>query len=132
MEAKLRQVQPAMVESWMLQDHGSRDSLVIQATEKSQANQGAKSFVQGKKTQEGNKYQGDLGEIKKLFEEVRSYLDNLSIQLSFDIHDKTGEMVVQVLDRETGELIRQMPSDELLDLQEKLKELRGVLFDRKA
>ena len=136
MEAKLREVQPLTAESWIRQNHDFTESPLIQPPVKSDANQSAKGFGNGKKAQHGNVAQavaqGDPGRIRKLVDEVQDYLDNLNIKLSFDIHEKTGDMVVKVLDRETGDLIRQLPSEDLLDLKAKLNELRGVLFHQKA
>lgn len=49
-----------------------------------------------------------------LFKAVRR---NLEIQ----VHKETDEMVVKVVDSETGELIRQVPSEEMLKFLETLK-----------
>jgi flagellar protein FlaG len=132
MEARLREVQPVAVDTWIRQDHGAMNTPLVQPPVKAEGNQAAKSFGQGRKAQEGSTTQGDPGKTQKLVEEVQSYLDNINIQLSFDIHDETGEMVVQVLERETGDLIRQIPPEDLLDLKDKLSELRGVLFHQKV
>ncbi len=132
MEAKLREIQPLTAESWVRQNHDLTESPLIQPPVKPDANQNAKGFSNGKKAQDGNMAQEDPGKTRKLMEEVQDYLDNLNIQLSFDVHEKTGEMVVQVLDRETGDLIRQLPPENLLDLKDKLNELRGVLFHQRA
>jgi flagellar protein FlaG len=132
MEAKLREIQPMTAETWLRQNHELTESPLIQPPVKPDANQSAKGFSNGKKAQDGQAAQGDTGKTRKLVEEVQDYLDNLSIQLSFDIHEKTGDMVVQVLDRETGDLIRQLPPEDLLDLKDKLSELRGVLFHQRA
>jgi flagellar protein FlaG len=63
---------------------------------------------------------------------VQSYLADLNTRLSFEVYDKTGELVVKVINRDTQEVIRQIPSEELLRLHDKLEELRGVLFNDKA
>ncbi len=132
MEAKLREIQPLTLESWVRQNHDLVESPLIQPPVKPDENQTTKGFSNGRKAQDGNMAQEDLGKTRKLMEEVQDYLDNLNIQLSFDVHEKTGEMVVQVLDRETGDLIRQLPPENLLDLKDKLNELRGVLFHQRA
>ena len=41
----------------------------------------------------------------------------------------TDELVVKITDRETDEVIRQIPSEELLELSRHLEELRGNLVD---
>jgi flagellar protein FlaG len=132
MEARLREIQPLSAESWVRQNHEMPESPLVQPPVKSDPNQSAKGFKSGRKAQDGNMAQEDPAQARKLMAEVQDYLDNLNIQLSFDVHEKTGEMVVQVLDRESGELIRQLPPENLLDLKDKLNELRGVLFHQRA
>ena len=45
-------------------------------------------------------------------------------------HDKdTGTFVYRSIDAETGEVIRQWPSDEILKLRESVRELEGMLVD---
>ena len=45
--------------------------------------------------------------------------------LSFSIHDKTGDMVVRIIDRESKEVIRQIPAEEMLRIAEFLLETEG-------
>ncbi len=71
----------------------------------------------------------DPEKARGLVDEVQSYLENINIQLSFKVHEETGETIVQVTNKETGEVIRQIPPEDLLKLREKLEELRGVLFN---
>jgi flagellar protein FlaG len=71
-------------------------------------------------------------QTRELVESVQNYLADLNTNLSFEIHEKTGELVVKVVDQNTREVIRQIPSEDLLKLRDKLEELRGVLFSGKA
>jgi flagellar protein FlaG len=72
-----------------------------------------------------------MEETKKLAEEIQKYLSEVNVSLSFDVDDKTHDIVVKVINRETGKLIRQIPPEELLKLRQKLEELVGVLLNRK-
>jgi flagellar protein FlaG len=46
--------------------------------------------------------------------------------------DKVAEeMVVKVTHKKSGELIRQIPSEDVIRLRQKLEELTGLLFDEK-
>jgi flagellar protein FlaG len=137
MEAKLRHVQPAMVESWMRQDYGTIDPPLVQPAVISEKNQAAQAPGSEKKTPERHTGKGDRGETGKpldgkLLEEVQSYLDSFNIQLSFSVHYKTRDTVVEVIDSRTGEVIRQIPSEELLQLKDKMNDLRGLIFDQKG
>jgi len=49
--------------------------------------------------------------------------------LEFSIEEDTGTVLVKVLDKETGKVIRQMPPDELIALQEQMDKTRGTLFN---
>ena len=71
-------------------------------------------------------------EVQEVVEDVQQYLQQLNIRLSFKLHDKTGDLVVRVLDKDTGEVIRQIPPEEMLKLREKLEELTGVLLNGKV
>lgn len=44
---------------------------------------------------------------------------------SFSIHEKTGEVVVRIIDRESKEVIRQIPAEEMLRIAEHLQTLEG-------
>jgi flagellar protein FlaG len=45
--------------------------------------------------------------------------------LNFQIDDTTKHIVIKVVDSETGELIRQIPTAEMLDFMKRMKELEG-------
>lgn len=52
--------------------------------------------------------------------------------LNFSIDESTGRMVVKVTDSSSGEVIRQMPTEEALRLAESLDEMRSLLFEARA
>ena len=55
---------------------------------------------------------------------------NNSVQLSLD--SGSGRAVVRVIDSETGQLIRQIPSEEALELRQALDRIAGLLIRRTA
>ncbi|MFH1019042.1 MAG: flagellar protein FlaG [Pseudomonadota bacterium] len=72
-------------------------------------------------------------EVAKAVEEMQQRLDTLgNTRLNFRVVEKPNEVVVQVTDRTSGELVRQFPSEEALKLRVKLQELTGLLFDEQA
>lgn len=68
---------------------------------------------------------GALSKLKSKFQEDHRNLD-------FSIDDSTGEVVVKVLDGESGKLIRQMPSEEVLKLAKQLDDMRSLMFKAEA
>ncbi|MCG8473561.1 MAG: flagellar protein FlaG [Desulfobacterales bacterium] len=55
-----------------------------------------------------------------------------SVALSFSRHEGTGRTMVRVLNRDTQELIREIPSEKVLDIASKIGEMVGLLFDEKV
>ncbi|MBO9607980.1 MAG: flagellar protein FlaG [Paenibacillaceae bacterium] len=50
----------------------------------------------------------------------------------FSVHEKTKQIVVKVLDKDTGEVIREIPPEKNLDLLAKLWEMAGILVDKRG
>lgn len=53
-------------------------------------------------------------------------------RLQFDIHEDTGRTMVRVVDRETDEVIREIPPEEVLDVVARINEMLGLLVDERA
>lgn len=56
----------------------------------------------------------------------------LQRNLNFSVDDSSGRMMVRVTDASSGEMIRQMPTEEALRLVESLDEIRSLLFEAQA
>ena len=69
-------------------------------------------------------------EIKELAQTLNEYMDGLQTDLGFFMHEKLNhQVIVQIKNRKTDELIKQIPSEELVMIKEKMAELTGLLFD---
>lgn len=49
----------------------------------------------------------------------------------FSYHDETNRVSIKVMDKETNEVIREIPSEEALELVQKMWEMAGILVDEK-
>jgi flagellar protein FlaG len=58
--------------------------------------------------------------------------DNNITQLKFEIHKGTGSIMVKVIDTSTDEVIREIPSEKLLDYAAGMRKLEGVIVDEKG
>ncbi len=78
-------------------------------------------------------------EVKETKEEVTERLEHSVSQLNelvqsvqrdlhFSIDEFSGDTVIKVLDTNTAEVIRQIPSEEVLALTKNIESLKGVLF----
>lgn len=65
-------------------------------------------------------------------QDLRNAIDSLAIRLSINIEKKDGRFIVRVVDQQTGELIRQIPSEEFLKMAAAQIGQRGRLFSKEV
>ncbi|MCD4741889.1 MAG: flagellar protein FlaG [Desulfobacteraceae bacterium] len=71
-------------------------------------------------------------ETKQITEDLNEYMNDLQTNLRFSIYEKLDhQVVVEIKNRKTDELIKQIPSEEILELRVKMEELTGMLLDEK-
>ncbi len=74
----------------------------------------------------------DPRQVARAVEVLNRAMTALSREVEFTSDQQTGHTVVRVLDRETQEVIRQIPSQEVLSITHALDRLQGLLFQQKA
>jgi flagellar protein FlaG len=68
--------------------------------------------------------------IEQITIDLNEYMSDLQTNLRFSMYEKLdNQVVVEIKNRKTDELIKQIPSEELLELRVKMEELTGLLFD---
>ena len=66
---------------------------------------------------------------EELLSQIKALTEDGLYSVRFENDSEAGEMVVKVVDRETDEVIREIPPEELRNLAEKIQDLRGNLVD---
>lgn len=61
-----------------------------------------------------------------------SYVRSIQTDLSIEVHRGTGKIMVQVISKTDGKVIREIPPEELLDLAAKMEEVVGAIFNKNA
>lgn len=64
-------------------------------------------------------------EINAAASEITKYVQNVQRNLNFSVDEDSGQTVIKVIDRESDEVIRQIPSEEMLALARRLRDLEG-------
>ena len=59
---------------------------------------------------------------------------SLAVQqnLKFSIDEDSGKTVIKVMDATTDEIVRQIPTEEVIDIARALSKIHGVLFNDRA
>jgi len=70
--------------------------------------------------------------IAKAANDIQNFVKEMGRNLQFSIDKTTGYNVVRVVNPETQEVLRQLPSEELLKIAASMKEMGSVLVNQKA
>ncbi|XLY86633.1 flagellar protein FlaG [Ectopseudomonas mendocina] len=63
---------------------------------------------------------------------IQEFVQSVRRSINFAVDDGSGRVVVKVTDAGSGDVIRQIPSEEALKLAENLSEVRSLLFKAEA
>lgn len=74
----------------------------------------------------------NLDTVKQATEMINKAVQSLSRNLKFTVDEETKETVVKVVDTDTGDVIRQIPSEEALAIAKALNKLQGLIIRQKA
>ncbi len=105
------------------------------------ANSGAVSVrdaspVSASRTDETEKDKGTGGvsreQLQEAVSKMNDQMQDLRRSLQFSIDEDSGRTVVKVVEAETKEVIRQIPSEELLALSKRLEENVGRIIQAEA
>ncbi|MCR8921385.1 flagellar protein FlaG [Dasania sp. GY-MA-18] len=68
-------------------------------------------------------------EIEAVLEKLNLAVENIQRGLNFRIDESHDGVIIKVIDQATKETIRQIPSEEMLRIYERLEEVNSLLFD---
>lgn len=55
-----------------------------------------------------------------------------NVGLEFSMHEESGRTMIKVIEKDSGDLIRQIPPEEVLDLIARMGDVLGILFDKRV
>lgn len=86
-------------------------------------------YTPGQKETEGsNKVTRE--DAKQIAEVMNKVAQLFNHQLNFEVFEDTKQIYVQIVDKETKEVIKQIPPQEMLELSAKIREMVGIIMDK--
>ena len=70
----------------------------------------------------------DVKQVQHSLDDINKVMAGFAISVQFQIDPDYKELIVKVVDQETGELIRQMPTEDVVKMSKAMDKLRGLLF----
>jgi flagellar protein FlaG len=71
-------------------------------------------------------------QVEQAVREVNASLQSRSIGLQFEVDQDTDKLIVKVVDRASGEVIRQIPTEEVVRVAKVLGKAPGMLVSQSA
>jgi flagellar protein FlaG len=82
--------------------------------------------------QQVNAARPSVQEVQRATDAINKALEQSDQSLRFSVDHDTGITVVKVVDSNTDEVIRQIPSDEVIAISRSIDRLQGILLKHKA
>lgn len=69
-----------------------------------------------------------LERLEQIVERLNDSLQDLGRNLNFSVDDRVNRYVIVVQNKESGEVIRQIPDVEALRMAHRIEDLKGIIF----
>lgn len=99
---------------------------VSKSSESAKTSKYTEDEVEG--TYDGKNYEEKLSNA---IDAANEKLRFVKTSLNYRVHEETNQIIVQVKNSETDEVIREIPSEKNLDMLAKMRELAGIMVDEK-
>ncbi len=70
--------------------------------------------------------------LEQAIEQLDGMLKPLSIGLNVQRVETLNRYYVELMDRDTGEVLREIPHHKIIELQENMRAMQGLLFDKQV
>lgn len=67
-------------------------------------------------------------DLASTVQDLNDLAQELHRELRFSVDEDSGETVIKVVDQQTDKVIRQIPSEEVLQLRRRMEEATGAIF----
>jgi len=71
-------------------------------------------------------------EIFNRIEEINIQLESTNRSIRFSVDESSKDIVVKIVDRDSGELIKQIPPQEALQLKDRIQDVLGLIIEEIA
>ena len=80
----------------------------------------------------GEQAELSVSEVLEVVQKANAALANNQSNLKFLLDSDNGKPIVQIIDRETQEVLKQIPSVEMLKIAKAIEKMQGVLMSREV
>lgn len=71
-------------------------------------------------------------QLLELTKDLNKEMQSINTSLMFDYEDSISSLVLTIKQRDSGEIIRKIPTDEAMELMKKMRDIISVILDTKG
>ncbi len=68
-------------------------------------------------------------QAEELLQNIKALTDNGAYSVRFEMYKETNDIVINLIEQDSGDVIRQIPPEEVLGIRESLQELKGNIVE---
>ena len=69
-------------------------------------------------------------QLKQSVDDINKVLTSFSISVQFQVDPDYKDLIVRIVDQDSGKLIRQMPTEDVVRMSKAMDNLKGLLFSQ--
>ena len=69
-------------------------------------------------------------QLQEAVAELNKQMEHTGVSLGFSIDESIGRSIVKVVNKDTGELVRQIPSEDVVRVAHSIESLKGILYNK--
>ncbi|MCR5032487.1 MAG: flagellar protein FlaG [Lachnospiraceae bacterium] len=101
----------------------------VKEAKESAEEKNAAEYAEQQQQQNQTAQQATNEQIKKAVEQFNKHFGNS--EAVFGIHDDTNRVTIKIVDKQTKEVIKELPPEKTLDMIARVWEMAGILVDEK-
>ncbi|NLO98277.1 MAG: flagellar protein FlaG [Peptococcaceae bacterium] len=71
-------------------------------------------------------------EVEQAADKLNRLVGLIEKRMEFSVHEESRRIMVKIIDKNTGEILNEIPPEKILDLVSSLTEMVGVFLDKKV
>lgn len=88
-----------------------------------------KLFSAADKVKAENEKKASTEDVESAVESLNESLKTLDVKREFSVEKQINAVVVKLIDKERGSVIKQIPSEDAIRLSKNVQEMMGLIFD---
>lgn len=124
-----RPVEASMEASTQTKDHALVDGSTLTVSEVNQKSDGTSSDGGSNQQQYSGDGVASNEQIKQAIEKMNKKM--YGSEAVFGIHEGTNRVTIKIVDKDTRDVIKELPAEKTLDMIQRVWEMAGILVDEK-